>query len=79
MLVPKANGRVRLCLDQARLNKALLRPIHRSMMLNYILPMLAGVKYISLIDMSSGYHNVKQDDKLSYLTTFYVCVAGIDI
>ena len=28
-LVPKANGKVRLCLDQACLNQVLIRPIHR--------------------------------------------------
>ena len=29
VLVPKANGKVRLCLDPAWLNQALIRPVHR--------------------------------------------------
>ena len=29
VLVPKANGRVMLCLDPAWLNQALIRPMHR--------------------------------------------------
>ena len=29
MSVPKANGKVRLCLDPAWLNQALIRPMHR--------------------------------------------------
>ena len=37
-LVPKANGKVRLCLDPVRLNQALIRPIHRGPTLNDILP-----------------------------------------
>ena len=54
-LVPKANGKVRLCLDPARLNKALIRPVHRGPMLNDILPRLNNVKYMSIIDASSGF------------------------
>ena len=39
-------------------------------MLNDILPRLNNVKYMSIIDTSSGYHNLKSDEKSSYLTTF---------
>ena len=55
-LVPKANGKVRLCLDSPRLDKALLIPVLRGLMLNDILPRLAGVKCFTLRDFSSGYH-----------------------
>ena len=37
VLVPKVNGKVRLCLDLVRLNKALIRPVHRGPTLNDIL------------------------------------------
>ena len=70
VLVPKANGKVRLCLDPFRLNQALIRPIHRGPTLNDILPKLNNVKYMSIIDASSGYHNLQLDTKSSYLTTF---------
>ena len=70
VLVPKANGKVRLCLDPARLNQALIRPIHRGPTLNDILPRLNNVKYMSIIDASLGYHNLQLDTKSSYLTTF---------
>ena len=49
VLVPKANGKVRLCLDPARLNKVLTRPIHRGPTLNDILPKLNSVKYMSIM------------------------------
>ena len=75
VLVPKANGKVRLCLDLVRLNQALIRPIHRGPTLNDILPKLNNVQYMSIIDVSSGYHNLQFDTKLSYLTTF-VCPFG---
>ena len=70
VLVPKVNGKVRLCLDPARLNQALIRPIHRGPTLNDILPRLNYVKYMSIIDASLGYHNLQLHTKSSYLTTF---------
>ena len=70
VLVPKANSKVRLCLDPAWLNQALIRPIHRGPMENDILPKLNNVRYMSIRDASSGYHSLKLDDKSSYLTTF---------
>ena len=70
VLVPKGNGEVRLCLDPVRLNQTLIRPVHRGPMLNDILPKHNNVKYMSIIDATSGYHNLKLDEKSSYLTTF---------
>ena len=70
VLVSKANGKVRSCLVPVRLNQALFRPVHRGPTLNDILPRLNNVKYMSIIDPSSGYHNLKLDEKSSYLTTF---------
>ena len=70
VLVPKANSKVRLCLDPAKLNQALIRPIYRDPTLNDILPRLNNVKYMSIINASLGYHNLWLDTQLSYLTTF---------
>ena len=58
MLMPKVNGEVRLCLDLARLNKGLIKLIHRSLTLNCTLSRLAGMKYLTLIDAGLGYHNL---------------------
>ena len=43
--------------------------------LNDILPRLNNVKDMSIIDDSSGYHNLKLNKKSSYLTTF-TCLFG---
>ena len=51
VLVPKANGKVRLCLDPAQL-------IHRGPPFSDILPKLNIAKYLSLTDVGSGYHNL---------------------
>ena len=75
MLVPKANSKVRLCLDPALCNQALIRPVHRDPTLNDILPRLNNVQYISIINASSGYHNLKLDKQSLYLTPFS-CLFG---
>ena len=46
-------------------------------MLNDNLLRLAAMKYLTLIDLSSGYHNLNLDEKSSYLTTFS-CPFGRD-
>ena len=61
VLVPKANSKVQLCLDPAWLNQALIRPIHRGPTSNDILLKLNNVQYMSIINLSSGYHNLKLD------------------
>ena len=70
VLVPKCNGKVRLCLGPVQLNQVLIKPIHRDPTLNNILPKLNNVKYMSIIDASSRYHNLKLDKCSSNLTTF---------
>ena len=42
--------------------------VHRGLTLNTFLPGLIGVKFCMLIYVSPGYHNLKLDDKSSYLT-----------
>ena len=59
LLVPKVNWKVRLCLDPAQLNQALIRLIHRGPTLNDILSKLNNAKHLSFIDVSSRYHNLK--------------------
>ena len=70
MVVPKANGKVWLCLDPAQLNQALIRLIYRGPTLNNILLKLNNVQYMSIMDASSVYHNLKLDKQSLYLTMF---------
>ena len=69
VLVPKPNGKVRLCLNPARLDQVPTWLVHRRPTVNDILPKLNNSKY-PLVDVSSGYHSLKLDEKSSYLTTF---------
>ena len=75
VVVPKANGKVRVCLDPVQLNQALIRPVHWGPTLNVILPKLHNMQYMSIINASSGYHYLKLDMQSSYLTTFS-CLFG---
>ena len=70
VLVPKSKCQVRLYLHLSRLNKSLIRPIHRCLTLNDILSRLAGVKYIMFINVNSGHHSLNLNKQSSYLTTF---------
>ena len=60
VLVPKSNGKERPCLNPARLNQSLSRPVHRGLTTNDIFPKPTHVHY----------HNIKLDDKSSYIITF---------
>ena len=55
--------KVRLYLDLARLNKMLIRPVHRGLTLHNILPRVVGKKYLRLIIVNLGNHNLKLDEK----------------
>ena len=70
VLVPKANGKVWLYLDPARLNKVPIRPVPLVLTLNDNLPRLAGFMYLTFIDASLGYDNLKFDEQSLYVTTF---------
>ena len=59
----------------AQINQALIRLIHRGPTLNDILPKLNNVQYMSIIEASPGYHNLKLDKQSSYLTKF-ACLFG---
>ena len=74
ILVLDPNGKVILCIDPAWLYKALIIPVHGGPTLN-IFPQLNNAKYLPLIDVSYKYHNLKLDERPSFLTTF-VCRFG---
>ena len=51
------------------LNKTLIRPVHRGLTLNNILPRLADMKCLILINEHLGCLTLKLDKKSSYLAT----------
>ena len=55
-------------LGPGQLNKVLIRPIHRGLMFNNILPRFSGVKFLTFIYVRSGYYNLQLDEQSSYLS-----------
>ena len=72
VIVEKENGKLRICLDPRDLNAAIKRPHYPMPTLEDALAKLTSAKYFSKLDASSGYWQLKLDDKSSYLTTFNV-------
>ena len=67
----KKPGKLRICIDSKDLNKALKRNHYYIKTLDDILPNLTKAKVFSVLDAKDGYHQIKLDDKSSYLTTFW--------
>jgi transposase InsO family protein len=69
LVVPKANGRVRLCMDPKHLNRALRRVPYTMPTLPDILPKLQKVKVMSSVDAAEGFFHCELDYESSLLTT----------
>ena len=64
--IQKPSGTHSLCIDKARLNKIIMRPIHRSTVVNDLLQRLLRARCFSIIKVKSGHW---RDTNLSYFTT----------
>ncbi|XP_055911526.1 uncharacterized protein K02A2.6-like [Eupeodes corollae] len=70
VLVKKANGKLRICLDPRNLNKAILRAHFVFPNIDEIKSKLSGSKYFSTLDANSGFWVIPLDDESSKLCTF---------
>ena len=70
VLVEKPNGKLRICIDPKKLNKALKSNHYPLQVIEDILPDLAQAKIFSLFDVKNGYWHVELDEESSFLTTF---------
>ena len=68
--VPKPNGKVRICVDLQRLNKAVKREHLLLPTLDDIAPSLAGSKLFSSLDAESGFWQIPLEPESQKLTTF---------
>ena len=70
VIVKKRDGKLRICLDPHDLNKAIKREHYPMQSAESIMADMAGAKYFSKLDASSGYWQIKVDDESSKLLAF---------
>lgn len=70
VVVPKSNGKVRICGDFIQLNKAVQRENHPMPTTEQTLAKLAGAKIVTKLDANSGFWQRKLSKRSKLLTTF---------
>jgi hypothetical protein len=73
VLVPKKNGKLRICIDFIDLNKACKKDLFSLPRIDTSVDKTTKYKRFSLLDCFSGYHQIwlnKEDEKTSFTTPF---------
>ena len=70
VVVPKADGGVRSCIDMREPNKAIKREKHIMPTLDDLISDLNGSKVFSKLDLSNAYHQLELDEAGRQVTTF---------
>ncbi|XP_032225763.1 uncharacterized protein LOC116608835 [Nematostella vectensis] len=68
VVVPKKNGKLRLCLDPKDLNKATMREHYPLPTIKDVATRLHGAKVFTKLDVRSGFWHINLDNLTSYLT-----------
>lgn len=70
VVVPKADGKVRICVDLTKLNESILREYHPLPKIDHTLAQLAGATIFSKLDANSGFWQIGLSPESAKLTTF---------
>ena len=70
VVVPKASGKVRICVDLKPLNESVMREVHPLPSVDSTLAQLADSKIFSKLDTNSGFWQVPLVEESQHLTTF---------
>ena len=70
VVVPKGNGKVRICVDLTHLNRSVLRERHPLPAVEQSLAQLAGAVVFTTLDANSGFWQIPLDRESALLTTF---------
>ncbi|XP_046849610.1 uncharacterized protein K02A2.6-like [Xenia sp. Carnegie-2017] len=70
VVVPKADGKIRICVDFTKLNEWVLREIYPLPKIESLLAEIRGSEYFSKLDCNSGFWQEKLEQNSRLLTTF---------
>ena len=70
VVVPKADGRVRICVDLTKLNQAVRREVYQMPTVEETLGSLTEGSVFSKLDANSGFHQIVLNPESAELTTF---------
>ena len=70
VIVPKATGNIRMCVDMRQANLAVKRERHVIPKMEDILTELHGASVFSKIDLREGYHQIMLAEESRHITTF---------
>ena len=70
VIMPKKEGKLRICLDPKDLNQAIQREHYPLPTIDEIATRLHGAKVFTVLDVRQGFWHVPLDEKSSLLTTF---------
>ena len=70
VVVPKPNGKVRICVDLTKLNDSVRRERHILPSVEQTLAQIEGAKHFSKLDANSGYWQITLNPDSAKLTTF---------
>ncbi|KAF6034356.1 hypothetical protein EB796_007337 [Bugula neritina] len=70
VVVPKANRKVRICVDYTELNKVVRREVHPMAHVESSLAKLGNGNFFTVLDANSGFYQIPLSPKAKMLTTF---------
>ena len=70
VVVPKQNGKVRICVDFTKLNDFVRRERHILPSVEHILTQLDGGEVLTKLDANSGFYQIQLSKSSAELTTF---------
>ena len=70
VVVPKSDGKIRICIDPQELNAAIQREHYQLPTIEEIATRLPGAKVFTVLDARHGFWHIALDEASSYLTTF---------
>ena len=74
VVIPKPNGKVRICVDYTKLNKNVCRELHMLPTVEATLSKLSGAKIFSELDANSGFWQTLLAEESKQLMTFITLV-----